>query len=125
MKPPHYDGRPFHITSDESHSGLAGFLSQLFMYTNNTGREQIHWHLISYCLKQTSKSEEQYELFLLEFAALKFCLDEFDRYIYSSPIKIEMDCQALCDFLLKEKMSLHHSRWKESILAHNIIDIRH
>jgi hypothetical protein len=36
-----------------------------------------------------------------------------------------MDCQALRDCLLKEKMSVHHSRWKESILAHNIIDIRH
>jgi hypothetical protein len=26
---------------------------------------------------------------------------------------------------MKEKMSVHHSRWKESILAHNIVDIRH
>jgi hypothetical protein len=62
---------------------------------------------------------------LLEFAALKFCLDEFDPYIYGTPIEIETDCQALRDCLLKEKMSTHHSRWKESILAHNIIDIRH
>ena len=52
-------------------------------------------------------------------------MDEFDPYIYGSPIEIETDCQALRDCLLKEKISTHHSRWKESILAHNIIDIRH
>jgi hypothetical protein len=106
-------------------TGLAGFLSQPFTYTDSSGKEQVRWHPISYCSKRTSKSEERYEPFLLEFAALKFCLDEFDLYIYGSPIEIETDCQALRDCLLKEKMSVHHSRWKESILAHNIIDIRH
>ena len=40
-------------------------------------------------------------------------------------MEIETDCQALRDCLLQEKMSVHHSRWKESILAHNIIAIRH
>jgi len=113
------------VTSDGSGTGLAGFLSQPFTYTDNTGKEQTRWHPISYCSKRTSKSEERYEPFLLEFAALKFCLDEFDPYIYGSPIEIETDCQALRDCLLKDKMSIHHSRWKESILAHNIIDIRH
>ena len=125
MKPPQYDGRPFRVTTDGSHTGLAGFLSQPFTYTDSGGKEQVRWHPISYCSKRTSRSEERYEPFLLEFAALKFCLDEFDPYIYGSPIEIETDCQALRDCLLQEKMSLHHSRWKESILAHNIIDIRH
>ena len=123
MKPPQYDGRPFRVTSDGSSTGLAGFLSQPFPYTDSSGKEQVRWHLISYCSKRTSKSEERYKPFLLEFAALKFCLNEFDPYIYGSPIKIETDCQALRDCLLKEKMSVHHSHWKESILAHNIIDI--
>lgn len=27
--------------------------------------------------------------------------------------------------MLKEKLSTHHGHWKESILAHNIVDIRH
>jgi transposase InsO family protein len=62
---------------------------------------------------------------LLEFAALKYSLDEFEPYIYGSPVEIETDCQALRDCLLQEKMSVHHSRWKESILARNIIAIRH
>ena len=125
LKPPQYDGRPFRVTSDGSSTGLAGYLSQPFSYTDSAGREQTRWHPISYCSKRTSRSEERYEPFLLEFAALKFCLDEFDPYIYGSPIEIETDCQALRDCLLKEKISTHHSRWKESILAHNIIDIRH
>ena len=94
--------------------------------TIHNNRQQFTcWHPISYCSKRTSKSEAKYELFLLEFAALKFCLDEFEPYIYGSPLEIETDCQALRDCLLQENMSVHHSRWKESILAHNIIAIRH
>jgi len=125
VKPPQYDGRPFRVTSDGSMQGFAGFLSQPFTTTDNNGKEVTRWHPISYCSKRTSKSEAKYEPFLLEFAALKFCLDEFEPYIYGSPLEIETDCQALRDCLLQEKMSVHHSRWKESILAHNIIAIRH
>src|ERR1700730_15114543 len=36
MKPPQYDGRPCQVTSDGSHTGLAGFLSQPFTYTDST-----------------------------------------------------------------------------------------
>lgn len=125
LKPPQYDGRLFRVTSDGSKEGFAGFLSQPFTTVEAGGREVVRWHPISYCSKRTSRSEARYEPFLLEFAALKFCLDEFDPYIYGSQIEIETDCQALRDCLLKEKMSIHHSRWKESILAHSIIDIRH
>ena len=56
---------------------------------------------------------------------LKYSLDEFEPYIYGSPLEIETDCQALRDCLLQEKMSVHHSQWKESILGHNIITIQH
>lgn len=52
-------------------------------------------------------------------------MDEFERYIYRSPIKVETDCQALCNCLLKDKMNMHHSRWMELIMGHNIVDIRH
>ena len=92
-----------------------------FTSTDTKGKEITRWHPISYCSKRTSTSEAKYEPFLLEFAALKFSLDEFEPYIYGSPLEIETDCQALRDCLLQEKMSVHHSRWKESILAHNII----
>lgn len=92
---------------------------------DSTGIEWTRWHPISFCSKHTLKSEERYEPFLLEFTSLKYCLDEFKPYIYGLPIKIEMDCQVHHDCLLKEKLSTHHSRWKETILAHNIIDIRH
>ena len=113
------------MTTDGSMQGFAGFLSQPFKSTDTKGKEITRWHPISYCSKRTLKSEAKYEPFLLEFAALKFSLDEFELYIYGSPLEIETDCQALRDCLLQEKMSVHHSRWKESILAHNIIAIRH
>jgi transposase InsO family protein len=125
LRTPQYDGRPFRVTTDGSMQGFAGFLSQPFTHVEGNGKEVTRWHPISYCSKRTSKSEAKYEPFLLEFAALKYSLDEFEPYIYGSPIEIETDCQALRDCLLREKMSVHHSRWKESILAHNIIAIRH
>jgi transposase InsO family protein len=125
LRTPQYDGRPFRVTTDGSMQGFAGFLSQPFTSVDNNGKEVMKWHPISYCSKRTSKSEAKYEPFLLEFAALKYSLDEFEPYIYGSPLEIETDCQALRDCLLQEKMSVHHSRWKESILAHNIISIRH
>ena len=104
-------------------NGFAGFISQAFTDVDASGKEVTRWHPISFCSKRTSKSEAKYEPFLLEFAALKYSLDEFAPYIYGSPIEIETDCQALRDCLVQEKMSVHHNRWKESILAHNIIAI--
>ena len=94
---PQYDGCPFRVTTDSSMQGFAGFLSQPFTSTDTKGKEITRWHPISYCSKRTSKSEAKYESFLLEFAALKFSLDEFEPYIYGSPLEIETDCQALRD----------------------------
>lgn len=125
LKPPQHDGRPFCITSDGSGAGLAGFLSQPFTETDSAGIEHTRWHPISHTLKHTSPSGERYEPFLLEFVALKYCTDEFAPYIYRAPMEIETNCQVLRDCLLKAKLSTHHGRWKELILAHNIVNIRH
>lgn len=125
LRTPQYDGRPFRVTTDGCMNGFAGFISQAFTSTDMNGKESTRWHPISFCSKRTSTSEAKYKPFLLEFAALKYSLDEFAPYIYGAPIEIETDCQALRDCLVQEKMSVHHSRWKESILAHNITAIRH
>jgi len=103
MKPPQYDGHPFRVTSDGSSTGLAGFLSQPFTYTDSFGKEQVRWHLISYCSKRTSKSEERYEPFLLEFAALKFCLEEFDPSIYGCPIESKLTAKLSGTASLKKR----------------------
>ena len=125
LKSPQYDGRPFRITSDGSLDGFAGWLSQEFETKDKNGKAVKRWFPIAFCSKRTSSSEARYEPFLLEFAALKFCFDEFKPYVFGAPVEIETDCQALRDCLLKDKMNSHHSRWMESILSHNIIDIRH
>jgi len=36
-----------------------------------------------------------------------------------------MDCQALHDILLSDKLSMTHARWRDGVLAHNIVDVRH
>src|SRR6266481_1308022 len=79
----------------------------------------------SLLLEADSVSEERYEPFLLEFAALKFVLDEFDHLTYGSQIEIETDCQALWDVLLNKRQSVTHERWEELITCRNIVDIRH
>ena len=82
-------------------------------------------HPLGFASKRTSKTEEKYKPFLLEFAALKFGLDKFADITWGFPIEIETDCQALRDHLLNDKLSATHACWRDSILAHQIIDIRH
>ncbi|KIK33110.1 hypothetical protein CY34DRAFT_32252, partial [Suillus luteus UH-Slu-Lm8-n1] len=62
---------------------------------------------------------------LLEFAALKFGLDQFSDIIWGSPVEIETDCQALRDALLNSKLNTVHARWRDGIVAYHIIDVRH
>ena len=82
-------------------------------------------HPLGFTSKRTSKTEEKYKLFLLEFAALKFGLDKFSDITWGFPIEIETDCQALHDHLMNDKLSATHARWQNRILAHQIIDVCH
>jgi hypothetical protein len=82
-------------------------------------------HPIAFASKHTLASEAKYKPFLLEFTALKFTLDKFSDIIWGFPIEIETDCQALHDTLLSKKLSAIHACWRDSILAHQIINIRH
>ena len=82
-------------------------------------------HPIAFASKRTSKSEAKYKPFLLEFTALKFGLDKFTDIIWGYPVEIETDCQALRDHLINDKLSSTHARWRDGILAHQIIDVRH
>ena len=123
VKSPWYDGQKFRVTTDGSVEGFAGWLSQEFDSVDKNGNMVSRWHPISYCSKWTSLSEAQYKPFLLEFAALKYSMDELTPYIYGAPVEIEMDCQVLWDCLLKDKLNTHDSHWMESILSYNIINI--
>src|SRR6266481_1777346 len=125
LKTLQYDGRIFRVVTDGSKKGFGGVLSQEFETEDPTGKRTKVWHPIAFCLKRTSVSEEQYEPFLLDFAALKFALDKFDHLTYGSQIEIETDCQALCDVLLNKRQSTTHTRWEESITCRNIVDIQH
>jgi transposase InsO family protein len=62
---------------------------------------------------------------LLEFAALKYSFDKFSDIVYGYPVEVETDCQALRDILMNDKLSATHARWRDGVLAHNIVDVRH
>ena len=70
-------------------------LAQRFSVTRPGGRVVDKLHPIAYASKRTSPAEARYQLFLLEFTTLKFCLDKFDNVIWGFPVEVEMDCQAL------------------------------
>ena len=125
LKGPRFDGSPFIVTSNSSGHGFGGMLCQRFMTKLPSGEEVIRVHPIAFTSKCTSPTEEKYKAFLLEFVALKFSLDKFSDVIWGFPIKIETDCQALCDMMLKEKLTPAHARWRDGIMGHHIIDVQH
>ena len=125
LSAPVYDGTPFILTTDGSKDAFAGVLAQRIKSTLPGGREVTRLHPIAFASKRTSASEEKYKPFLLEFAALKYSFDKFSDIIYSYPVEVETDCQALRDVLMNDKLSATHARWRDGVLAHNIVDVRH
>ena len=125
LKGPKWDGTPFIVTTDGCKDAFGAVLTQRFKTVLPSGKTVTRLHPIAFASKRTSKSEEKYKPFLLEFAALKFALDKFSDTIWGFPVEVETDCQALRDHLLNDKLSSTHARWRESILAHQIIDVRH
>jgi RNase H-like domain found in reverse transcriptase/Reverse transcriptase (RNA-dependent DNA polymerase) len=122
---PHFDGTPFIVTSDGCKEGFGAVLSQRITVTRPGGKVITELHPIAYASKRTSAAEERYKPFMLEFAALKFALDKFDDIIWGFPVEVETDCQALRDVLLSTDLNATHARWRDGVLAHQIIDVRH
>ena len=56
---------------------------------------------------------------------MKYLFNKFADIIYRYPVEVEMDCQALRDTLLSDKLSATHAHWRDGVLAHNIVDVRH
>jgi hypothetical protein len=125
LSAPVYDGTPFILTTDGSKDAFAGVLSQRIKSTLPGGKEVTRLHPIAFASKRTSVSEEKYKPFLLEFAALKYSFDKFSDIVYGYPVEVETDCQALRDVLMNDKLSATHARWRDGVLAHNIVDVRH
>ena len=125
LKAPKWDGSHFIITTDGCQEGFAAVLAQRFERKRANGTTKVETHPIGFASKRTSSSEKKYKPFLLEFAALKFGLDKFADTIWGFPVEIETDCQALRDVLMNDKLNAAHARWRDGILAHNIVDVRH
>ncbi|QRV83692.1 Retrovirus-related Pol polyprotein from transposon [Ceratobasidium sp. AG-Ba] len=122
---PIYDGRPFIVTTDGSKYGFGAVLSQEFDVTDGSGVTRKVTYPVAFASKRTSRTEERYIPFLLEFAVLKFALDEFDNLIFGQAIELETDCKALADLLGHDKLNSTHERWHKSIIARNIVAVRH
>jgi transposase InsO family protein len=82
-------------------------------------------HPIAFASKQTSDAETRYKPFLLEFAALRFGLEKFADVTWGYPVKVETDCKALATHLMSDKLNATHARWRDGVLAHQIVDVKH
>ncbi|KAJ3545753.1 hypothetical protein NMY22_g2311 [Coprinellus aureogranulatus] len=124
---PRFDGTSFILTTDGCVDAFAGVLAQKIKTTIPGGETVTRLHPIAdrFVSKQTSPSEEKYKPFLLEFAALKFAVDKFSDIIYGHKVEVETDCQALRDVLLSDRLNATHVRWRDSVVAHNIVAVRH
>ena len=111
LSAPRYNGTPFILTTDGCKDMFAGVLAQEITMTLPGGKEVRCLHPIAFASKRTSTSEEKYKPFLLEFAALKFAFDKFLDIVYGYLVKVRMDCQALCDVIMNDKLSATHARW--------------
>jgi hypothetical protein len=123
LQAPRYNSSNFVVTSDGCTEGFTAVLSQRTCTQSPTGKWTECLHPIGFASKQTSVTEQNYKPFLLEFAALKFALDKFSDIIWGFPVEVETDCQALKDVLISNCLNAAHTRWKDGILAHNIIDV--
>jgi RNase H-like domain found in reverse transcriptase len=125
LSAPVYDGTPFILTTDGSKDAFAGVLAQRIKTTLPGEKEVTHLHPIAFTSKRMSVLEEKYKLFLLEFAALKYSFDKFSEVVYGYPVEVETNFQALQDVLMNNKLSVTHARWRDGVLAHNIVDVWH
>ncbi|KAG8708652.1 hypothetical protein FRC09_001116 [Ceratobasidium sp. 395] len=125
IRAPVYDGRPFIVSTDGSKFGFGAVLEREWVEVDHKGVEQKVRYPIAYASKRTSRSEERYIPFLLEFAAMKYATDEFDDLIFGQPVEFETDCKALVDLLGNNKLNSTHERWRESIIARDIRAVRH
>ena len=122
---PWYDGTPFIVTTDGCQEGFGAVLMQRVKTQTPNGKSVDRIVPIVFASKRTSAAERNYKPFLLEFTALKFRLDHFSDTIWGFPVEIETDCQALKDILANDTISVAHARWRDGIIAHNIVAVRH
>lgn len=125
LRCPKWDGTPFVVMSDGCKEGFGAVLTQRFETTLPDGSVTIRCFPVGLASKRTSRAEMNYKPFLLEFAALKFALDKFSDTIWGFPVEIETDCSALRDIIGQETMNPAHARWRNGIIAHNIVDVQH
>ncbi|SPO32318.1 uncharacterized protein UTRI_02875 [Ustilago trichophora] len=141
LKEPRYD-RPFIVQSDWSAEGIGAVLLQEHTMQRDA---QGQWHVlnelepapnpnntyrkvvfpIAYASKKCSPAESRYSAHLSELVAAKFALTRFTPFTFGQPIILVTDCMALRDILRNDKMPAAHARWREQLLAHNIIRVEH
>jgi len=122
---PKWDRTPFIVTSNGSKDAFSAVLAQKSTVVLTSSRTVTKLHPIAFASKWTSKTEEKYKPFLLEFAGLTFTLDKFSDIIWGFPVEVKTNCQALCNHLMNDKLSATHTRWHDGILSHQIINVCH
>ena len=77
------------------------------------------------CLKENIYIRGKIQTLPTQIRSTQILLQQILRHHVWLPVEVETDCQALRDVLMNDKLSAMHARWREGVLAHNIIDVRH
>lgn len=82
-------------------------------------------HLIAAASKKCTPAESNAQQFLRELIAIRFAFDRFDSYVKGGRIIVTTDCQGLQRLLNANNLADVHVRWRESLMAYNIIKFVH
>ncbi len=125
LRCPSWDGRPFIVTSDGCKEGFGAVLTQRFDTTLPSGTTVTRLHPIAFASKRTSRSEENYKPFFWSLLHLNMLWTSFLILFGGFQLRLRLIGQALRDVLINDKHNAAHARWRDGILAHQIVDVRH
>jgi transposase InsO family protein len=95
---------------------MGAVLSQEFSYERDP---------VAYASRATKDAEKRYSAFLLELVCVKWAFEKYQKFIFGRPLHLVTDCEAIAGILSKQTVSAAHTRWREFILAHDIVRFTH
>jgi RNase H-like domain found in reverse transcriptase len=116
---------PLIVGTDAGAKGLAAYLAQFRTTQDASGQTMRHLHPIAFASRRNLIPEHKEHSFKLELKGIKWALEKFHKFVWGHQIILKTDCKAVKDLLSNKSLPPTHARYKEVILAYNIIDFIH
>jgi len=100
-------------------------LAQRFKETRPGGKKIEKLHPIAYASKRTSLPKRGISRSCWNSQHSSSVWTNLTTSSGGFPVEIETDCQALRDVMLSDNLNATHARWRDGVLSHQIVDVRH